>query len=347
MLIENVTIDEFTQSMKTSGRKIVLYGVGVIGKITVPQFLAEQCLSSQVLFFVDADERKQEEKIKVEGKEMGVRPPDILGQIQERFIILVTVSRYETILSYLKSQPFWEMVDVYLLPKMLAKAAKSFPKYCDIRRFPRQLIPKQIHYCWFGCNEMPDKLKKCIASWQEYCPDYEVICWDESKYDITQYSYTKQAYEQGKWAFVSDVARLDILYQFGGIYLDTDVELIRNLDDLLYQPAFCGVEKWRFANTGGGCGSMPGHPVIAKMLGLRKKIGMLYADGTINMETNGFYESLPLLEAGFLPNNRVQVVEGMTIYSSDFFNPYDYMTRELCITENTYGIHHFSEGWLS
>ena len=347
MLVENVTIDEFTQSVKTSERKIVLYGVGVIGQITAPQFLAEQSLSGHVLFFVDADKRKQEEKVRVEGREIQVFPPDILMQTQEEFIILITVSRYETILSCLKNQPFWEKINVYVLPQMLAKAAETLPKYYDIKRSSRQLIPKQIHYCWFGCNEMPDNLKKCVASWQEYCPDYDIMRWDETMYDVGQYIYTKQAYELGKWAFVSDVARLDILYQYGGIYLDTDVELLKNLDDLLYQPAFCGVEKWRFANTGGGCGSIPGHPMIAKMLELRKKTGMLYVDGTVNMETNGFYESMPLVEAGFLPNNKVQVVEGMTIYSSDFFNPYDYMTKRLCITENTYSIHHFSEGWIS
>lgn len=345
MLIENVTVEEFTRSVKTSESKIVLYGVGVIGKITAPQFLSEQGLAGQVLLFVDADKKKQGKIIKVEGREIEICPPAVLEKIQEKFIILITVSRYEAILSYLNRQPFLEKVHGCLLPQMLADAAKSFPKFNNIRQASQQLIPKKIHYCWFGHNEIPDNLKKCIASWGKYCPDYEIICWDETNYDVSQYLYTKQAYARRKWAFVSDVARLDILYQYGGVYLDTDVELVKNLDDLLYQPAFCAVEKWRFANTGGGCGAVPGHPVIARMLELRKRIGIIDADGEINMETNGFYETMPLLEEGFLPNNKIQFVGGMTVYSSDFFNPYDYMTKELYITENTYGIHHFSEGW--
>lgn len=345
MLIENVTVEEFTRSVKTSESKIVLYGVGVIGKITAPQFLSEQGLVGQVLIFVDADKKKQGKIIKVGGREIEICPPAVLEKIQEKFIILITVSRYEAILSYLNRQPFLEKVHGCLLPQMLADAAKSFPKFNNIRQASQQLIPKKIHYCWFGHNEIPDNLKKCIASWGKYCPDYEIICWDETNYDVSQYLYTKQAYARRKWAFVSDVARLDILYQYGGVYLDTDVELVKNLDDLLYQPAFCAVEKWRFANTGGGCGAVPGHPVIARMLELRKRIGIIDADGEINMETNGFYETMPLLEEGFLPNNKIQFVGGMTVYSSDFFNPYDYMTKELYITENTYGIHHFSERW--
>lgn len=346
MLIEDVTTEEFTGKVRLSEAKIVLYGVGVIGKITAPQFLSEQGLTDRVLFFVDADEKKQGEKIKLAQRETDIRPPELLGRIKEKFVILITGSRYESILAYLNGQPFLENVHGYILPQMLAKEAKAFATYRNIRRSLQPLIPKRIHYCWFGKNAMPEPLQKCIDTWRKCCPDYEIVRWDESNYDVDRYRYTRQAYERRKWAFVSDVARLDILYHHGGIYLDTDVELIKNLDDLLYQPAFCSVEKWGVINTGGGCGAVPEHPMIAKMMELRKKTGMVYEDGTINMESSGFYESMPLMEEGFVPDNTVQIVKDMTIYSSDFFHPYDYMTRELCVTENTYGIHHFSEAWL-
>ena len=94
------------------------------------------------------------------------------------------------------------------------------------------MIPKKIHYCWFGGNPMPEKDKKCIESWKRYCPDYEIIRWDESNYDVSKNRYMKEAYEEKKWGFVPDYARLDIIYNEGGIYLDTDVELVKNLDDL-------------------------------------------------------------------------------------------------------------------
>jgi hypothetical protein len=156
----------------------------------------------------------------------------------------------------------------------------------------------------------------------------------------------RQAYEVGKWAFVSDVARLDILYHHGGIYIDTDVELIKNLDSLLYQFGFCGVEKWRILNSGGCCGAIAEHPMIGKMLEYRKKIEFIYSNGSINIESSGTYESIPCLLEGFKPNNMLQEINGLTIYPSDFFHPYDYMTDRCDITENTYAIHHFAGSWM-
>ncbi len=185
-----------------------------------------------------------------------------------------------------------------------------------------------------------------MESWRRFCPEYEIKEWNEDNYDVTRYLYSSQAYRHRKWAFVSDIARLDILYEYGGIYMDTDVELIKNLDDLLFQPAFCGVEKWRLLNTGGGCGDVPHHPAIKKMLDYRKGFPFEYPDGSLIMESSGSYESCPLIEDGFVPDNTIQVVDGMTIYSSDFFHPYDYMSGETSITENTYGIHHFQESWV-
>ena len=118
------------------------------------------------------------------------------------------------------------------------------------------MIPKKIHYCWFGSGELPDKDKKNIENWKKLCPDYEIIRWDESNYDYKKNKYMKQAYKSKKWGFVPDYARLDILYHHGGIYLDTDVELVRNLDILRYQRAFCGVEKWGNINLGGCSGAV-------------------------------------------------------------------------------------------
>ena len=103
---------------------------------------------------------------------------------------------------------------------------------------------------------MPGSLKRCIDSWKKYCPDYEIKRWDESNYDISKSSYMKGAYESKKWGFIPDYARLDILYNYGGFYLDTDVELVRSLDELRYQPAFSGVEKWSVVNIGGCSGAV-------------------------------------------------------------------------------------------
>jgi len=123
-------------------------------------------------------------------------------------------------------------------------------------------IPKIIHYCWFGNNELTQSALDCINSWKKYCPDYTIIRWDETNFDVNKYVFTKEAYEMKKWAFVSDVARLDIIYNNGGIYLDTDVELIRNIDSLLKDELFIGFENKEYVANGLGFGAVKGNEII-------------------------------------------------------------------------------------
>lgn len=326
--------------------KIVIYGAGVIGQVTAPQFVQDLQLSDRVLLIADQDKNKQGKSISIGGHDTAVVPPYAMKGIEEPFVILVTGSRYERILAYLDKAGIPENTDVYILPGILVKSMGSPQKQRVIKISETPLIPKKIHYCWFGGNKLSYRMEQCIASWKRYCPDYEIIKWDENNYDVGKYRYTEQAYRHKKWAYVSDVARLDILYNYGGIYMDTDVELIRGLDDLLYQPGFCGVEKWRVINTGGCCGAVRGNYVINKMLEVRRQSVFELPDATLNLESSGSYDSLPLIKLGFIPDNTMQVVRDMTVYPSDFFHPYDYMSKELHITENTYGIHHFAESWI-
>ena len=129
------------------------------------------------------------------------------------------------------------------------------------------MIPKIIHYCWFGGNEIPEHDKKCIESWKKYCPDYKIIRWDESNYDYKKNSYMREAYEAKKWGFVPDYARLDIVYEHGGIYLDTDVELVKNIDELLEHKAYMGFEVGgEFVSPGLGFGAEKNFPLFKKMM---------------------------------------------------------------------------------
>lgn len=346
MFIKDVDLEEFAEEVKQNDQKIVIYGTGVIGRITAPFLMEEQGLSDRVLFFADRDAGIWNQSVVIGTKEAQVRTPEQMGGIRERFVILVTASRYQGILSDLGRFDFLDKVKVYLLARMLVKRARN-RKACTVPgKEECPVIPRTIHYCWFGRKEMPSALKDCIRSWERFCPDYEIVRWDETNYDIGKYLYTEQAFRHGRWAFVSDVARLDILYRQGGIYLDTDVELVRGMDDLLCQQGFCSVEKWGIVNTGGGCGAVPGHSLIGTLLAERTRIAFEREDGSLNLTSSGLYETLPLLDWGFLPDNTNQMIEGMTVYSSEFFHPYDYMSGELCMTENTHGIHHFSGSWV-
>ena len=122
-------------------------------------------------------------------------------------------------------------------------------------------IPKVLHYCWFGGAPKPKNIQNCIRSWKKYCPDYEIIEWNEQNFDVSQSLYTRQAYDARRWAFVADYARLKILYEQGGIYMDTDVELLRSLDDLLVYPAFFGFQHNNEVATGLGFGAEARSPV--------------------------------------------------------------------------------------
>ena len=170
-------------------------------------------------------------------------------------------------------------------------------------------IPKIIHYCWFGGAPIPEKDKACIESWRKFCPDYEIIEWNESNYDITKNRYMKEAYDVKKWGFVPDYARLDIIYTQGGIYLDTDVEIIRNMDPLLEDEAFMGFEDGKFVALGLGFGAAKGNPHIKAMRDVYEGVSFIKPDGSFNTLPSPHYTTDYLLGEGLetercLPANR-------------------------------------------
>lgn len=211
-------------------------------------------------------------------------------------------------------------------------------------------IPKVIHYCWFGGNPLPETVHKCMESWKRFCPDYEIKCWNESNYDVNACDYTKEAYEAGKWAFVSDCARFEILYLHGGIYLDTDVEIIRPLDDILEQGAWFGVEQSDngeiLVNPGLGMAAEAGHPFYKRMLDQYARMHFLNPDGTRNQTTVVKYTTDLLRKHGLKEEAGIQCVEGIRIYPWDYFCPVEYRTGIMTITSNTRTIHHYSASWL-
>lgn len=347
MKIKNATVDQFIRDVKEMQAGIILCGMGVIGKVCIPAFLENNNLQNDVVCVVDSDIYKQGTFFEFGARKMLIESFQKIETIKKDFVVLVTGSRYEGILAGLeKLKIMLSDVPVYVFPEMLVKNCRVFPKINIIKESERPLIPKIIHYCWFGGKEVPQEFKNNIASWKRFCPDYEIIEWNESNYDVKKYPFIRQAYTHKKWGFITDVARLDILQQYGGIYFDTDVEVIKPLDDLLYQKGFCSVEKWGVINSGGGCGVIPNHPAINKILQYRLGFEFERGDGSFNLESSGSYETIPLLNEGFVPNNSVQKVMDMMIYTSDFFHPYDYMSKELCVTDNTYAIHHFTGSWL-
>lgn len=207
-----------------------------------------------------------------------------------------------------------------------------------------QRIPKKIHYFWLGGSPLPEKTLKCIESWKKYCPDYEIIQWNESNYDYKKNEYMYEAYQAKKYGFAPDYGRLDIMYTYGGIYLDTDVEIIKPLDELLINDAFMGFENNEVA-PGLMIGARPGIHELKEAMEIYDKIKFKNSDGTLNLTPSPIYMTNYLKEKGLKDDGTLQKVGNITIYPKEYFNPKDMLTGSLQITDNTYSIHHFDASW--
>ena len=207
------------------------------------------------------------------------------------------------------------------------------------------MIPKIIHYCWFGKNPLPEMAQKCIASWKKYCPDYEIVEWNEDNFDVNSCAYAAEAYACKKWAFVSDVARLYALVTQGGIYMDTDVEVLKPLDDILNYQALSGFEAEDRIPTG-LMACEKGNPFFSELLSEYDTARFIKPDGEMDLTTNVTRITDACLKHGLVLNNTLQTVHGFTLFPKDYFCPKDFETKIMEITENTYTIHHFDGSWL-
>lgn len=209
-------------------------------------------------------------------------------------------------------------------------------------------IPKRISYCWFGRQPLPDKVIKCIESWKKYCPDYEIIEWNESNYDVNKNKFISGAYKEKKWAFVTDYARLDIIYNVGGIYLDTDVELIKNIDCLLKENIFFAIEKENnLIATGLGFGASPGSIILKELKSDYENITFYKSDGSLNLKACPFYTTEYFEKYGYEHIDKTQKIRGVLILASEYFCPMDFKDGSINITSNTLGIHWYEASWFS
>ena len=208
------------------------------------------------------------------------------------------------------------------------------------------MIPKTIHYCWFGRGEKPKLAKKCIASWKKYCPDYQIIEWNEDNFNLDYNDYTRFCYDHQKWAFLSDIARLIIVEEYGGIYLDTDVELIKDPTPLLQHDAFYGFETARNIASGLGFGAVSHQKSVQLML---DQYSQMKPDQNGNYILYGCpgLNTKALQQIGLQLNGKTQEINGVMIYSPEYFNPYDDPTGRLNRTEDTYSIHWYAKSWMS
>lgn len=207
-------------------------------------------------------------------------------------------------------------------------------------------IPKIIHYCWFGENRKPEIVQKCINSWKRNLSEYQIIEWNEENFDINYNSFVKEAYRSGKFAFVSDYVRVYVLYHYGGIYLDTDVEVFKPFDDLLHHDSFWGFEQENYIATS-TIGAAKGNKLIKQFLDSYQRKDFLKKDGSYDDLTNVAIVTKMLEKLGLKKNGQFQEIADIGVfYPQTYFSPYDYINCRKFITENTYAMHHFYKSWL-
>lgn len=340
------TFSEMAECIKSHDSKIVMFGAGVIGTSTAPVILDAFGLGDSIVCCVDNDSAKWGQEIRIGKRAVMICEPDALCKLGENITVLINISRYADVLEQLDQMECTDSMYCYIMPMMYIFNFRNEGRKGVIKTSDIPIIPKRIHYMWLGKTEFPKNLKRCIDSWRRFCPDYEIVRWDESNYDVEKCCYMKQAYRHKRFGLVPDYARLDILYRYGGIYMDTDVELVRNLDNFLYQEAFSSVEKWQVVNFGGCSGAVAGHPSLQTFLQAWEKRKFVRDNGTFDILSSGYVDTKVALENGYILNGQNQTILGMNIYTYDYFHPYDYVSGKTDMTDDTYAIHHFNGGWL-
>ena len=209
------------------------------------------------------------------------------------------------------------------------------------------MIPKTIHYCWFGRGQMPKLAEICIESWKKHLPEYKLQLWNEDSFDINSNRFVKEAYESRKFAFVTDYVRLYAMYHHGGVYMDTDVEVLKNMDYFLQFPAFSGFEDEINIPTG-LMASVKGGKWVEYLLTYYKNLPFIKEDGSFHALTNTYTIGKMTKTMGFVPNNQFQIIANeVHLFPKDYFCPKSQVSGKIEITKNTYCIHHFSGSWMS
>ena len=211
------------------------------------------------------------------------------------------------------------------------------------------MIPKIIHYCWFGHKKKPRIAKKCIKSWKKHLPDYQIIEWNEDNYDIASApAFVQQAFEAKKWAFATDYIRYQVVYEYGGIYFDTDVEILKNIDSFRKDKAFFGIQGEKAIASGLGFGAEKGTAILLDLMNNYRNIPFLLPDGTFDVTPCPQRDAQVFIKHGYQQDGREQIIKGgIHIYPSEYFCPYSWYGGKIKKTENTVAIHWFAASWFT
>lgn len=344
MKLKNCSIDEFAR--RTSEKKIVCFGAYVM-PLSLCNEYKKYHFEDRIVYLVDNDKKKQGMDFQLINGKAGrvLSVEQFVKAVDEDMVLIITSDYFAAIIEQLDAYRELDQMHCYIYPFM--KYDMEPVDQVAVRHNDQMLIPKTIHYFWFGRNPRTDLMEMCLESWKKYCPDYEIIEWNEDNYDVAKHTFMQAAYDAGKYSFVSDYARLDIINSYGGVYFDTDVEVINNIDDLLYNEAFYGMGCYGRIATGLGFGSVKGHKVVKRLLEAYDQFSFRKNNGDLNLDTNTIREEPVFRELGLKQKNQFQIIEGASVYPSEFLSPCIPGFRTYRISGNTRSIHHNRFSWAT
>lgn len=349
MIVKNTTLERFVSYIQD--KDVYIYGTGESFRQLRKRELYT-ALRGRVAGFIDT--YKAGQIITEPDKSWRIQAPEFLKTVQGALVLICAARYMREMYETLCKEELPDTVECFLLPLVWAvsdgKDDDGIKKRMLSGAAGRQLIGKHIHCFWFSGEEKPPQYQRCIDSWKRVCPDYEITEWDSHSYDCEKNRFVKQAFEKRKWAFVSDYARLDVIYHYGGIYLDMDVALIKDFDPLLQFQAFFNFSTQFYIDLGSGFGSVAGNPFLADLLALYENQEFLDRDG--NPLVWNYMQPAFLRDAfgraGVRMNGDMQLVDGMLVLPRRYYTPVDdFLSVNLLQCEDTRGIHQYHGGWCT
>ncbi|WP_082013185.1 glycosyltransferase family 32 protein [Anaerovibrio lipolyticus] len=346
MIIRNGTFTEFIASV--GSKKLFVYGAGQNAHEFFSKYQRE-LLDINICAVIDNNISKQNKNVNISGRIFSLiseRRFTSLGLDQSEIVILLTMGNFWDVLESLDSASTLADVACYIYPLIrLEELDKGIYEVAmppnSLREKGEFVIPPIIHYCWFGRTELSPIAKKCIESWQRFCPGFKIRLWNENNYDVTKNHYMLSAYKEKKWAYVSDYARVDVVNQYGGVYLDTDVEILRPLDMLMREKAFAGFENEEYVNFGQGFGSVANNPVLLDLLDLYSTLP--WDGGQIRCPE---YQTKILEKHGLIRRNSFQKLDNMTILPVRYLCPISSNSGRKHNDLDSFAIHHYAASWV-
>lgn len=345
MRLFNCKLCELSEVLKNE--KIILFGIGEYFNLYVKEILTDEILK-KVKYLVDNNAISKE--IVVGERKIPVFLPTKLEKEENCTVLITSSTHMYEMYQQLNSMHLCDGIKLGSFPLIMANSGGNIDKNLEHIIFSNEkknIIKKTIHSFWFSGEPKPESYKKCIESWKIHCYDYEIIEWNMENYDYTKNDFMRQAIEKKKWAFASDYARLDVIYQMGGIYLDMDVELLRPLDCLLGNKAFFTFDTHNDIDLG-TFGAEVKNNLIGSLIKIYENIEFKEDTKTMNYYCQPRFIRSVLKEKGLVLNGEMQLIDNMAFLSRKYLNPMDsivYEEKELC--QDTIAIHYFNAGWRS